>query len=168
LQAGRLKLFAHIDHAAGGATLGKTLRPTEVFILDNPKGGTPLMVSQPTAGIALPLKALVWQDKTGQVWFGYKDPAWIADRHAASNCLVVPNLSKALAGMASVVTARDGDTLTRPSAHRDMYPTAHRGQTRMGFTVSKEACNQAGRRSRVAAQIAGGGVTSERNCGASF
>ncbi len=36
LQARGLKLFARIDHAAGAATLGKTLRPTEVFIFGNP------------------------------------------------------------------------------------------------------------------------------------
>ena len=105
LQARGLKLFARIDHAAGAATLGKTLRPTEVFIFGNPQGGTPLMVCQQTAGIDLPLKALVWQDETGQIWFGYNDPAWIAARHAAADCPVVPNLTKALAELASAVTA---------------------------------------------------------------
>ncbi len=105
LQERGLKLFARIDHAAGAATLGKTLRPTEVFIFGNPQGGTPLMVCQQTAGIDLPLKALVWQDETGQVWFGYNDPAWIAARHAAAACPVVPNLAKALAGLATAATA---------------------------------------------------------------
>ena len=105
LQARGLKLFARIDHAAGAATLGKTLRPTEVFIFGNPQGGTPLMVCQQTAGIDLPLKALVWQDETGQVWFGYNDPAWIAARHAAADCPVVPDLAKALEGLATAVTA---------------------------------------------------------------
>ena len=105
LQARGLKLFARIDHAAGAATLGQTLRPTEVFIFGNPQGGTPLMLCQQTAGIDLPLKALIWQDETGQVWFGYNDPAWIAARHAAADCPVVPNLAKALAGLATAVTA---------------------------------------------------------------
>ena len=105
LQARGLKLFARIDHAAGAATLGETLRPTEVFIFGNPQGGTPLMLCQQTAGIDLPLKALIWQDETGQVWFGYNDPAWIAARHAAADCPVVPKLAKALAGLATAVTA---------------------------------------------------------------
>ncbi|MEO7939042.1 MAG: DUF302 domain-containing protein [Burkholderiaceae bacterium] len=105
LQARGLKLFARIDHAAGAATLGQTLRPTEVFIFGNPQGGTPLMLCQQTAGIDLPLKALIWQDETGQVWFGYNDPAWIAARHAAADCPIVPNLAKALAGLATAVTA---------------------------------------------------------------
>lgn len=105
LEARGLKLFARIDHAAGAATIGKTLRPTEVFIFGNAQGGTPLMVCQQTAGIDLPLKALIWQDEAGQVWIGYNDPAWIAARHAAADCPVVPNLAKALAGLATAATA---------------------------------------------------------------
>ena len=37
VQARGLKLFARIDHAAGGATVGKTLRLTAVFIFGDPK-----------------------------------------------------------------------------------------------------------------------------------
>ncbi|MEJ7688665.1 MAG: DUF302 domain-containing protein [Variovorax sp.] len=100
-----LKLFARIDHAAGAATVSRSLRPTEVFIFGNPQGGTPLLECQQTAGIDLPLKALVWQDDKGQVWLGYNDPAWIAARHGASTCPVVANLAKALAGLATAATA---------------------------------------------------------------
>lgn len=105
VQARGLKLFARIDHAAGAATIGTTLRPTEVLIFGNPQGGTPLLECAQTAGIDLPLKALVWQDDEGQVWFGYNDPAWMAARHGASSCAVVPNLAKALAGLADAATA---------------------------------------------------------------
>jgi uncharacterized protein (DUF302 family) len=105
LQERGLKLFARVDHAAGATTVGKTLRPTEVFIFGNPQGGTPLMACQQTAGIDLPLKALIWQDESGQVWFGYNDPAWIAARHGGADCPVVPNLAKALAGLATAATA---------------------------------------------------------------
>ncbi|KAG1318823.1 hypothetical protein G6F63_015036 [Rhizopus arrhizus] len=53
-----------------------------------------------TAGIDLPLKALAWQDATGQVWLGYNDPKYLASRHGADNCgPVVENISKALGGM---------------------------------------------------------------------
>jgi uncharacterized protein (DUF302 family) len=38
-----LTVFARIDHAAGAAKVGKTLRPTELLIFGNPQGGTPLM-----------------------------------------------------------------------------------------------------------------------------
>lgn len=33
-----LRIFARIDHAAGAASVGKTLRPTEVLIFGNPQG----------------------------------------------------------------------------------------------------------------------------------
>ena len=50
-----LNVFARIDHAAGAAKIGKTLRPTEVLIFGNPQGGTPFMECAQSAGIDLPL-----------------------------------------------------------------------------------------------------------------
>jgi uncharacterized protein (DUF302 family) len=60
-----MTVFAHIDHAAGAAGVGLSLRPTNVLIFGNAKGGTPLMQSVQTIGIDLPLKMLVWQDTAG-------------------------------------------------------------------------------------------------------
>lgn len=105
LKARKLTLFARVDHAAGAAKIGATLRPTEVFIFGNPQGGTPLMNCEQTVGIDLPLKALVWQDSGGQTWLGYNDPAWIGTRHQAASCPAIGNLVKALAGIAAAVTA---------------------------------------------------------------
>jgi uncharacterized protein (DUF302 family) len=102
-----MNVFARIDHAAGAAKVGKQLRPTEVLIFGNPKGGTPLMLCAQTAGIDLPLKALAWQDDAGKVWLGYNDPAYVAGRHQAGECgEVVQNMSKALAGFAQEATRR--------------------------------------------------------------
>lgn len=105
IQKRGLKLFARIDHAAGAATIGRTLRPTEVFVFGSPQGGTPLLECEQTIGIDLPLKALVWQDDKGQVWVGYSDPAWFAARHGVAACPVVPNLAKTLSGLATEATA---------------------------------------------------------------
>ena len=98
-----LNVFARIDHAAGAAKIGKTLRPTEVLIFGSPQGGTPLMECEQSAGIDLPLKALVWEDAAGQVWLGYNDPAYLAQRHGAPSCPAVENVRKALAGVAQAV-----------------------------------------------------------------
>jgi uncharacterized protein (DUF302 family) len=95
-----LTVFGRIDHAAGATKVGKSLRPTELLIFGNPKGGTPLMECAQTAGIDLPLKALVWEDASKQVWLGYNDPAYLAKRHMAADCPVVEKLRKALAGIA--------------------------------------------------------------------
>ena len=100
-----LNVFARIDHAGGAAKIGKSLRPTELLIFGNPQGGTPFMECAQSAGIDLPLKALVWQDASGQVWLSYNDPAYLAARHGASQCPVVANLTKALAGLASEAAA---------------------------------------------------------------
>ena len=57
--ANAMEVFARIDHAAGAAKVGLTLRPTELIIFGNARGGTPLMQAAQTTGIDLPLKALV-------------------------------------------------------------------------------------------------------------
>ncbi len=81
IKAKGLTVFARIDHAAGAAQVGLPLRPTEVLIFGNARGGTPLMQASQTAGIDLPLKCLVWQDEAGKTWLSYNDPGWIAHRH---------------------------------------------------------------------------------------
>jgi uncharacterized protein (DUF302 family) len=76
-----MTVFAHIDHAAGAAEAGLSLRPTDVLLFGNAKVGTPLMQSIQTIGIDLPLKIMVWQDAAGDTWLSYNDPRWIAKRH---------------------------------------------------------------------------------------
>lgn len=101
-----LTVFARIDHAVGAAKVGKSLRPTELLIFGNPAGGTPLMACAQTAGIDLPLKVLVWEDEASQVWLGYNDPAFLAQRHGAPSCPAVEGLRKGLSGVAEAAVAR--------------------------------------------------------------
>jgi uncharacterized protein (DUF302 family) len=103
-KARNLVVFLRVDHAAGAQKVGRTLRPTELLVFGNPQGGTPLMECAQSAGIDLPLKALAWQDEAGQVWLGYNDPQYLAARHGAPTCAVVPNLKKALEGLAAEAT----------------------------------------------------------------
>ncbi len=100
-----LHVFARIDHAAGAAKIGEALRPTALLIFGNPRGGTPFMQCAQTVGIDLPLKALVWEDASSQVWIGYNDPAYIAQRHGVPHCPAVKGLQKALAGVAAATVA---------------------------------------------------------------
>ena len=81
VKAKGMTVFARIDHAAGAAAVGLPLRPTELLIFGNAKGGTPLMQSMQTIGVDLPLKALVWDDASGSTWLSYNDPGWLAERH---------------------------------------------------------------------------------------
>ena len=93
-------VFARIDHAAGAASAGMPLRPTELLIFGNPKAGTPLMQANQTIGIDLPLKILVWEDDSGGVWITYNDPTWLAKRHN-------------LGGNAAAAVKAMGDALTK-------------------------------------------------------
>ena len=85
IEAREMKVFARIDHAAGAAEVGLPLRPTELIIFGNARGGTPLMQSVQTVGIDLPLKALVWEDAAGKTWISYNEPKWIVQRHGVTH-----------------------------------------------------------------------------------
>jgi uncharacterized protein (DUF302 family) len=97
-----MTVFARIDHAAGAMEAGLALRPTELLIFGNARGGTPLMQAFQTIGIDLPLKALAWEDAGGKVFLSYNDPAWLAARHgdAAPVEAVTKTLAAALEGVA--------------------------------------------------------------------
>ena len=101
-----LTVLARVDHADGAAKVGMALRPTEVVIFGNPKGGTPLMQDRQTAGIDLPLKALVWEDAEGKVWLAYNDPAWLARRHGlgAGSAAAVKAMEAGLSAIALAAT----------------------------------------------------------------
>jgi uncharacterized protein (DUF302 family) len=106
VKAKGMTVFARIDHAAGATAAGLSLRPTEVLIFGNAKGGTPLMQSVQTIGIDLPLKALVWQDASGATWLSYNDPDWLAERHGlgGETEAALGMMTGALAGFAKVAT----------------------------------------------------------------
>jgi uncharacterized protein (DUF302 family) len=106
LNSRNMTVFARIDHAAGAAAAGLTLRPTEVVVFGNPKGGTALMQDHQSAGIDLPLKAMVWEDAEKRVWLSYNDPAWIARRHGlgAKSALAVDAMATGLKAIAEEVT----------------------------------------------------------------
>ena len=106
VKAKGLTVFARIDHAAGAAEVGLPLRPTELLIFGNAKGGTPLMQAIQTIGIDLPLKALVWQDGADKTWLAYNDPGWLAKRHALGReaATAVHAMAGALEALASAAT----------------------------------------------------------------
>ncbi len=100
-----MTVFAHIDHAASAVEAGLPLRPTELLIFGSPKGGTPVMQSVQTAGIDLPLKALVWQDEAGITWLSYNTPTWIAERHGADAQAAIHGMTGAIEAIAATATS---------------------------------------------------------------
>jgi uncharacterized protein (DUF302 family) len=85
------------------------LRDTLLLIFGNPRGGTPLMVANQTAGIDLPIKALAFEDAEGDVWLSYNDPAWIAARHhlGSDAAPAVQAMADGLARLMAQATAAD-------------------------------------------------------------
>ncbi len=91
-------VFALIDHSGEAAKVGLTMRPTQLLIFGNPKGGTPLMVAAPSVAIDLPLKALAWEDAQGKVWLSYNSPEYLQQRHG-----IPADLLKNIAGPAALL-----------------------------------------------------------------
>jgi uncharacterized protein (DUF302 family) len=101
-----IQVFAHIDHAAEAHKVGLALRPTHVVIFGNPQAGTPLMQSQQTIGLDLPLRVLVWEDEAGKVWLSYHPLEVLArQHHVTDRDEAVKALGAGLAALARAATS---------------------------------------------------------------
>ena len=81
LNAKEVTLFALVDHSGEAAKAGMKMPPTKLLIFGSPKAGTPVMLAAPSIAIDLPLKVLVWEDRSGNVWVSYNTPAYLQKRH---------------------------------------------------------------------------------------
>ena len=101
-----MTVFDRIDHAAGAAGVGASLRATQLLVFGNPRVGTPLMQCSQSVALDLPQKALIWEDAEGTVWLSYNDPAYLATRHGLGECAaVLEKVSGALSGFAAAATS---------------------------------------------------------------
>lgn len=100
-----LTIFARIDHAAGAREVGLDLPDERVLVFGNPRAGTALMQDDPTIGIELPLRMLVWADDEG-VAVGYEDPRELVDRFAVSaHAATLDAMAQLLAALAGTACA---------------------------------------------------------------
>ena len=105
LESKGMKIFNRVDHAAGAASVGQSLRPTHLIIFGNPKIGSKLMNCSQSTAIDLPQKALIWQDANGDVWLTYNAPGYLSKRHNSAGCeAVFAKVSGALAKFAEAAT----------------------------------------------------------------
>jgi uncharacterized protein (DUF302 family) len=81
LDAKGVTLFAVVDHSGEAEKVGLKMPETRLLIFGSPKAGTPIMLAAPSAAIDLPLKILVRQDESGNVWIAYNSPAYLQQRH---------------------------------------------------------------------------------------
>jgi uncharacterized protein (DUF302 family) len=84
VEARGLKLFTTIDHSGEARASGLELRETKLVIFGNPKTGTPIMQAVPLAGLDLPLKVLVREDRD-RTCVSYTSPAELAARYQLSD-----------------------------------------------------------------------------------
>jgi uncharacterized protein (DUF302 family) len=95
-----MTVFARIDFAKDAAAAGLTMRPTQLLIIGNPVGGTPLMVATPGAALDLPLKVLAWQDESNRCWVSFNTPEYLQQRHGFPAALMAN-----IAGLEKLVQA---------------------------------------------------------------
>ncbi|MFO7713550.1 DUF302 domain-containing protein [Desulfosarcina sp.] len=105
LQEKGVTVFTRIDHAAGAQQVNQTLPPTVLIIFGSPAMGTPMIQRSRSIGIDLPLKALIWEDSAGQVWFSYNAPEYLARRHGITEMKeAVQKMELALSNFALAAT----------------------------------------------------------------
>jgi uncharacterized protein (DUF302 family) len=88
LRARGVTLFAVVDHAAGAREAGLELADEVLLVFGNPTAGTRLMQADPTVGIELPLRMLIW-DEQGTTQIAFSDPAKLAGGYRLSGRLPV-------------------------------------------------------------------------------
>jgi len=98
IQSKGLTIFARIDHSGEAERVGLRMQDAKLLIFGSPKAGTPLMVASPLLALDLPLKALVWKDKEGQVMVSYNSVTYLTNRY---NLPV--DLTKNIAGIGSLI-----------------------------------------------------------------
>ena len=65
------------------------------------------MRSNQTIGLDLPMKALAWRDRNGQVWLTYNDPEYLARRHGIKDKdAVIKKMTSALDKLSDKATSR--------------------------------------------------------------
>jgi uncharacterized protein (DUF302 family) len=83
-----IKLFALVDHSGEASAIGLHLPATKLLIFGNPKAGTPVMLSAPSAALDLPLKILLSQEPDGTTLVSWNDAVWLQQRHDFSPELI--------------------------------------------------------------------------------
>ena len=88
-----MTVFAVIDHSGAALQAGLPMPNTKLVVFGNAAAGTPIMLACPSAAIDLPLKILVSEDSSGDVWISYNSTNYLQMRHGFS-----PELANNIAG----------------------------------------------------------------------
>ena len=78
------KVFAVVNHQLGADKVRMKMPPSQEIIFGNPKMGTTLMLENMQAGLDLPIRVLVYQDKNLKTKIVYRDGTWLSNEHNLS------------------------------------------------------------------------------------
>jgi uncharacterized protein (DUF302 family) len=80
-----ITFFSALDQQQLAADAGIKLPPSTLLTFGNPALGSQFITSNPQAGLDWPVRLLVQQDDSGNVWAIYTDFGWIAHRHGITD-----------------------------------------------------------------------------------
>jgi uncharacterized protein (DUF302 family) len=103
IEARGMRFFTVIDHGAVARAVGLELRETQLVVFENPQVGTPIMQAAPLAGLDLPLKVLVREDRD-RTCVSYTAPTELAARYELSEKLAAGLLG--INGLTDAVVGR--------------------------------------------------------------
>ena len=75
------EIIGVVDHAAGAASVGMALRPTQLLLFSDKRLENKLIRNEKMLAIDFPLKLLVWESADGSIQHFYNGPGYLIDRH---------------------------------------------------------------------------------------
>jgi uncharacterized protein (DUF302 family) len=101
LQSKSINLFTIVDHSGEAQRAGLQMPNTKLAIFGNPKAGTPVMLEAPLSALDLPLKILLWEDRQGNSFMSFNNPAYLAGRYRLGDAQAAP--IRAVEGLADAL-----------------------------------------------------------------
>lgn len=101
IQSRGMTVFAIIDHSGEAQKVNLPLNDEKVIIFGDPKVGTFLMQENPSIGMELPLRILVWKNEDDLVQVAYIDPVSLSESYEMTKH--TETLKKMSFGLANLV-----------------------------------------------------------------
>ncbi len=95
LKAKDLQIFATINHQANAKMVGLKMEPSMMIIFGKAKVGTMLMQQDPTVGLDLPLRILIYKEN-GVTKMAYRDGSWLKSHHAIKSQKLISKINTLL------------------------------------------------------------------------
>ena len=92
-------VFATINHSGNAKAVGMQMDPTVMIVFGKAQLSTKLMQQDQTAGLDLPLRVLVYQDKDGKTKMAYRNGNWLKNKHIINAPKIIQKINK---GMESI------------------------------------------------------------------